>query len=115
MIYITGDKHGDYTDVFIFCNKYKTTKKDLLIILGDAGINYFLDDRDGKLSWCIEDNYQTRQLPENEKETIMQDTYRILMTRTTKNMFFYIPHNTKLDKTFEFLKDVGIEVWRERR
>ena len=44
----------------------------------------------------------------------MQDTYRILMTRTTRNMFFYIPENPKLDKTFEFFKEIGIEVWKEK-
>lgn len=82
---------------------------DLPILL--FGGDYYLDDSVGRLQWCIEDNYQTRQLPDNERETIMQDTYRILMTRTTKNMFFYIPRNPKLDKTFEFLKAVGIEVW----
>ncbi len=41
MIYITGDKHGDYTDVFGFCKKYKTSKNDLLIILEDAGLLEF--------------------------------------------------------------------------
>lgn len=85
---------------------------DLPILL--FGGDYFLDDKNGKLCWCIEDNYQTKQLPNDEKETIMQDTYRILMTRTTKNMFFYIPWNSILDKTFKFLKDVGIEVWKEK-
>lgn len=46
MIYITGDKHGDYSDVFEFCYKFKTSRNDILIILGDAGINYFLGDND---------------------------------------------------------------------
>ena len=45
-IYITGDKHGTYDDVFEFCYKYKTNSDDILIILGDAGINYFLNDKD---------------------------------------------------------------------
>ena len=83
---------------------------DLPIVL--FGGDYFLDDGEGELRWCIEDNYQTKQLPNDEKETIMQDTYRILMTRTTKNMFFYIPQNPVMDKTFEFFKEVGIEVWK---
>ena len=73
MIYITGDKHGDYTDVFGFCKKYKTSKNDLLIILGDAGINYFLNERDNILKnslkelpitlFCIHGNHEER--PEN--------------------------------------------------
>ena len=44
MIYITGDKHGDFTEVLDFCNDNKTSKRDLMIVLGDAGINYFADE-----------------------------------------------------------------------
>lgn len=40
-IYITGDKHGDYASVSEFCFQFQTTKEDLLIVLGDNGINYF--------------------------------------------------------------------------
>lgn len=39
MIYITGDTHGIFTRVEEFCKKNHTTKEDILIILGDAGIN----------------------------------------------------------------------------
>lgn len=73
MIYITGDKHGNYSDIFAFCDKFKTTKDDLLIVLGDAGINYYLDDRDYILKnsllqlsitlFCIHGNHEER--PEN--------------------------------------------------
>ena len=34
MIYITGDKHGDYRDVFEFCSDHETTTDDILIVLG---------------------------------------------------------------------------------
>ena len=70
MIYITGDKHGDYNDIFYFCYKYKTTRNDILIILGDSGINYYLDDRDYILKnsllqlpitlFCIHGNHEER-------------------------------------------------------
>ena len=39
MIYVTGDTHGIFTRVDEFCRTNKTTKDDILIILGDAGIN----------------------------------------------------------------------------
>ena len=75
MIYITGDKHGDYKDVIDFCSKYKTSVDDIMIILGDAGINYYLDDRDYILKdslkdlpitlFCIHGNHEER--PENIK------------------------------------------------
>lgn len=73
MVYITGDKHGAYEDVFEFSYKYKTTRDDVLIILGDAGINYFLNDNDYILKnsllqlpitlFCIHGNHEER--PEN--------------------------------------------------
>ena len=78
MIYITGDKHGDYSDVFEFCYKFKTSRNDILIILGDAGINYFLGDNDYILKnsllqlpitlFCIHGNHEER--PENIKTYI---------------------------------------------
>ncbi len=40
MIYITGDTHGSFNRVETFCRENHTTKDDILIILGDAGINY---------------------------------------------------------------------------
>ena len=39
-VYITGDKHGNYHDVAWFSSFNQTTKDDVLIILGDNGVNY---------------------------------------------------------------------------
>ena len=47
--YITGDKHRHFKRVKKFCQDMKTQKKDVLIILGDSGINYYCDIRDDKL------------------------------------------------------------------
>ena len=41
MIYITGDKHADFRDVLYFCYTNNPTSDDILIVLGDAGINYY--------------------------------------------------------------------------
>ena len=46
MIYITGDKHGDFREILYFCYKNKTTLDDIMIVLGDAGINYYADEKD---------------------------------------------------------------------
>lgn len=40
MIYITGDTHGSFGRVESFCERMKTKRDDILIILGDAGINF---------------------------------------------------------------------------
>lgn len=45
MIYITGDTHGIFDRVESFCESVLTTKKDVLIIVGDSGINYWTNDR----------------------------------------------------------------------
>lgn len=41
MIYITGDTHGAFSRIKEFCEEFQTTKEDIIIILGDAGINYY--------------------------------------------------------------------------
>lgn len=40
MIYITGDTHGSFQRIEDFCWRMKTTKEDIMVILGDAGINF---------------------------------------------------------------------------
>ena len=39
MIYITGDTHGDFRRF----NRLVLNDEDVIIILGDVGINYYLD------------------------------------------------------------------------
>lgn len=40
MIYLTGDTHGRFERIGAFCDKMQTGRDDILIILGDAGINF---------------------------------------------------------------------------
>ena len=46
MIILTGDTHGDFIRIQAFCEKQQTTPSDILVILGDAGINYHGGTRD---------------------------------------------------------------------
>jgi len=41
MIYITGDTHCDFSRFEEFCEKSETTTDDIMIILGDSGLNYY--------------------------------------------------------------------------
>ena len=45
-IFVTGDTHADFRDLITRSIRYNITDRDLLIILGDVGINYFGDWRD---------------------------------------------------------------------
>ena len=70
MVYITGDTHRDFRRVAVFCDTVNSTKDDVLIILGDAGINYFGDVKDHLLKcqlaalpitlFCIHGNHERR-------------------------------------------------------
>ena len=69
MIYITGDTHRDFSRLY----KLRKNKDNILIVLGDAGINYYLNEEDKKYKeylknlklklFCIRGNHEER--PEN--------------------------------------------------
>lgn len=40
MIYLTGDTHGRFERIGTFCDRMQTSRGDILIVLGDAGINF---------------------------------------------------------------------------
>lgn len=52
-VYVTGDTHGDFKRIGQFCTEFNTSKDDVLIILGDSGINYYLNYRDRNLKQYI--------------------------------------------------------------
>ena len=72
-IYVTGDKHGDFSGIMRFCDQQGTTRNDMIIVLGDAGINYYRNERDLRLKemlaqspitlLCVHGNHEER--PEN--------------------------------------------------
>ena len=46
-IYLTGDTHGGFSRVSSFTKKARTSRDDVMIVLGDAGINYMIK----KIPW----------------------------------------------------------------
>ena len=70
MIYITGDTHSDFHRVNALCCKQDTSIEDIIIILGDASINYdgpeldvFLKKELSQLPitlFCIHGNHEQR-------------------------------------------------------
>jgi 3-oxoacid CoA-transferase subunit A len=79
--YITGDKHRHFDTLINFCRNNNTKKSDVIIILGDAGINYYGDSRDAELKkrlskvnitlFCIHGNKENR--PENIKSYLIKN------------------------------------------
>lgn len=71
MYYVTGDTHGNFTRIKNFCDATpEVSKDDVMVILGDAGLNYYLDSRDEKNKehvealpitlFCIHGNHEAR-------------------------------------------------------
>ena len=70
MIYITGDTHGKFERFEKFCFENKVSRDDIMIILGDVGLNYWenSDDSDNKRDvekfgmtfFCIHGNHEQR-------------------------------------------------------
>ena len=71
--YITGDKHRHFDRLIEFCETNHLRRKDVIIILGDSGFNYYEDERDDDLKkklrdvnvtlFCLHGNKENR--PEN--------------------------------------------------
>lgn len=53
MVYITGDTHGEFERIAQFCSRMHTNRSDILIILGDAGINFYGGRRDQYKKECL--------------------------------------------------------------
>ena len=70
MIYLTGDTHGNFERLAHFCARMHTDPSDIMIILGDAGINFYGGWRDQKKKefisalpitlFCIHGNHEQR-------------------------------------------------------
>ena len=48
MIYYTGDMHGDVNKILYYVSEYNLTSEDVIVILGDVGVNYFGNDNGDK-------------------------------------------------------------------
>lgn len=70
MIYITGDRHGDFTDLKVdsMCGKY--TEKDIIIILGDAGINYYVKQKRNAEENLLQEEKKCRKLKEDIQSVV---------------------------------------------
>ena len=71
MFYITGDTHGDFKERYeIFTEDVHPDSEDVMIVLGDAGLNYYENNTDRKkkqyvssfpfTTFCIHGNHEKR-------------------------------------------------------
>lgn len=70
LVYVTGDTHREFNRIALFCKRMNTSVDDIMIILGDAGINYFENQGDVQLKeilsrlpitlLCVHGNHEAR-------------------------------------------------------
>lgn len=97
-VYLTGDTHGRFERIACFCRDYRTTREDVLIILGDAGVNYYLNHRDEKLKQyiatmpitllCIHGNHESRPTAALGYEPVERFGGTVMVQREYPNLLF---------------------------
>lgn len=97
-VYLTGDTHGRFERIACFCRDYLTTREDVLIILGDAGVNYYLNHRDEKLKryiatmpiklLCIHGNHEARPTAALGYEPVERFGGTVMAQREYPNLLF---------------------------
>ncbi len=69
-VYLTGDTHRRFERIVSFCRRMETTPEDVIAIMGDVGINYYVDSSDYRLKekltqlsvtlFCVHGNHEER-------------------------------------------------------
>ena len=100
MTYLTGDTHGQFVRIGSFCRTMETKKTDTMIILGDAGFNYYLNDRDTRakeyastfpiMLFCIHGNHEARPQSLAGFEEGRYHGGKVLFEKTYPNILFAV-------------------------
>lgn len=128
-VFLTGDTHRNELDrIEIFCEENNTTTDDIMIILGDAGINYYLNNRDIAIKeylsqlpitiFCIHGNHEER--PENIKSyhRAYNDKVRgfVYIEENFPNLLFAIDNKTYfINNNYYYTFGGGYSVDKEYR
>ena len=100
MIYITGDTHRDFGRIERFCARMDTSIEDILIILGDAGINYYGGKRDRDLKhqlaklpltlFSIHGNHEQRPASIHSYHTMLWNEGEVYVEDDYPNLLFAV-------------------------
>lgn len=97
--YITGDCHGEFERIKLFCEENETSaKEDVMIILGDTGINYYCSIHDNITKdyisemditlFCIHGNHEERPTETGRYEEVMWNGGIVYVEEQYPNILF---------------------------
>lgn len=100
MFYITGDTHAQFGRIEQFCERISPTREDVLIILGDAGINYYGGWRDRNLKrrlaqlpltlFSIHGNHEQRPMTISSYHTTVWNGGEVYVEDEFPNLLFAV-------------------------
>lgn len=98
MFYITGDTHRDFKRIKLFCKENSTTKEDVIIILGDVGVNFFGGIKDWSIKhslnklpitlFCIHGNHEQRPFAIRTYQEVEKFGAKVYMEKEFDNLIF---------------------------
>ena len=98
VILITGDTHRNFNRIKYFCKKFQTTVDDILIILGDVGINCYPGDEDRLLKedlaklpltlFCIRGNHEQRPEDIDTSKEVIWHGGKVYVEAAYPNLIF---------------------------
>lgn len=92
-IYLRGDAHGDFSWLSEFCMSQNTTTEDIMVILGDAGLNYYLNKSERKRKCRVGDNPITLICIQGNHEKRPEEAmgYELIYKENFKHSFWIDP------------------------
>lgn len=98
MYFITGDRHSDFRDIMYRVGYGNINKGDTIIVLGDSGFNYYMNDRDslrkkivnnlGVTFFCIHGNHEERPSNIPTYKTCMWNGGKVYYEEKYPNLLF---------------------------
>jgi len=98
MVYITGDIHGNPLRISDMCSQQRLGSKDIIVILGDVGLNYDMGSRDREIKeylsqekptiFCIHGNHEARPQTVGTYKEKTWNGGRVLYEESHPNLLF---------------------------
>ena len=95
MVFVTGDAHGQFDHIISFCKNHMESD-DTLIMLGDVGLNYYLDKKDRKNKELLQGLHKTILAVNGNHEKKPENIKSYIGIKNDMGQFLYEPNYPNL-------------------